>query len=175
MPSRLDLLHSAGAAKAKVFIVAIDEPGKAIEIAETVRKHFPHLEILCRAKDREDGYSLVNKGFQYVYREAMGSSLDMAFQALRLAGFRGHHAHRVVEAFRVYNETAFRDLAKHWGNRKTFLEQMRGKIRQGETELKEGGLTNAEVDAAWDNATLREGMREAIRAMPGADERASRD
>jgi CPA2 family monovalent cation:H+ antiporter-2 len=169
--SRLDLLHSAGAAKAKVFIVAIDDPGKAVEIAEAVRKHFPHLEILCRAKERDDGYIMLNKGFQYVYRETMGTSLDMAFQALRLAGFRGHHAHRVVEAFRVYNETAFRDLAKHWGNRKTFMEQMRGKIRQGETELKEGGLTNAEVDAAWDNATLREGMREVMREPVGAAER----
>lgn len=161
--SRLDLLHSAGADKAKVFIVAIDEPAKAIAIAEAVRRHFPHLEILCRAKERDDGYILVNKGFQYVFRETMGTSLDMAFQALRLTGFRGHHAHRVVEAFRVYNEAAFRDLAKHWGNRKTFMEQMRGKILQGETDLKEGGLTNAEVDAAWDNTTLREGMLEGMR------------
>ena len=75
-----------------------------------------------------------------------------------------HHAHRVVEAFRVYNEAAFRDLAKHWGNRKTFMEQMRGKIREGENLLKEGGLTNAEVDAAWDNTSLREDMRKIIAA-----------
>jgi CPA2 family monovalent cation:H+ antiporter-2 len=160
--TRLDLLHAAGAEKAKVFIVAIDDPAKSVEIAETVRKHFPHLEILCRAKDREDGYKLVNLGFQYVYREAMGTSLDMSTQALRLVGFRGHHAHRVVNAFRVYNESAFRDMAKHWHDRKTFIEQLRGKIREGETLLREGGLTTAEVDAAWDNTSLREGMREVI-------------
>ncbi|MEO6097046.1 MAG: NAD-binding protein, partial [Fibrobacteria bacterium] len=150
--------------KAKVFIVAIDDPAKSVAIAETVRKHFPHLEILCRAKDREDGYKLVNLGFQYVYRETMGTSLDMSTQALRLVGFRGHHAHRVVNAFRIYNESAFRDMAKHWHDRKTFIEQMRGKIREGETLLKEGGLTTAEVDAAWDNTSLREGMREVIGA-----------
>ncbi|MDB5106173.1 MAG: potassium efflux system protein [Fibrobacteres bacterium] len=157
--SRLDLLHAAGAAKAKVFILAIDDPVKTIEIAETVRKHFPHLEILCRASDRNDGYGLVNLGFQYVFRETMGTSLDMAFQALRLVGVRGHHAHRVVQAFRTYNEAAFRDMAKHWGDRKTFMEQMRGKIREGENLFKEGGITQSEVDAAWDNTALREGMR----------------
>ena len=46
-----------------------------------------------------------------------------------------------------------------------------GPSRQGETELKEGGLTNAEVDAAWDNANLREGMREIMQDVargPGA-------
>jgi monovalent cation:H+ antiporter-2, CPA2 family len=160
--SRLDLLHAAGAAKAKVFILAIDDPSKSVAIAETVRKHFPHLEILCRALEREDGYALVNSGFKYVYRETLGTSLDMAFQAMRLTGFRGYHAHRAVQAYKEYNEAAFRDMAKHWGDRNTFLEKMKGKIQEAENLLKEGGRTISEVDAAWDNSALREGMRQVM-------------
>ena len=47
--SRLDLLRAAGAATAKVLIVAVDDREKADELVETARATFPHLVILARA------------------------------------------------------------------------------------------------------------------------------
>ncbi|MDB5050949.1 MAG: kefC [Fibrobacteres bacterium] len=165
--SRLDLLHSAGAANAKIFILAIDDQEKTIEIAATVREHFPHLELLCRAKDRNDGYGLINMGVKNVYRETMGTSMDMGFDALRMMGMRAYHANRAVHAFRIHNNGAFRDLAGHWSDRKNFLTLLRGKIEEADTLLRNGGQVNTEVDAAWDNTSLREGMREAASLPPG--------
>ena len=160
--SRLDLLHSAGAERAKLMILAIDDGVKAIEIAATVRKHFPHLELICRSRERDDGYALLNMGVTHVFRETFGTAMDMGFQAMRIMGLRGHHAHRAVYAFRAHNETAFRDLAKHWGDRKTFLAKLRGKIEEADSVLRSAGRVNTEVDAAWDNTSLREGMRAVI-------------
>ena len=45
--SRLDLLHAAGAGKAKVLLVAIDDRDKAVEMVETAREAFPDLVILA--------------------------------------------------------------------------------------------------------------------------------
>ncbi len=42
--SRLELLRAAGAEKAKLIIIAIDDEEKGILIVETVRKHFPQSE-----------------------------------------------------------------------------------------------------------------------------------
>lgn len=161
--SRLDLLHSAGAEKAKLMILALDDPAKTLEIAATVRRHFPHLKLLCRARERDDGYALINMGVPHVFRETFGTSMDMAFEALRQAGMGGHRAHRAVQAFRAHNEAAFRELAGHWGDRKTFLEKLRGKIREADTLLRTDGRINSEVDAAWENSGLRAGMGEAAR------------
>ena len=162
--SRLDLLHSAGAERAKVMVLAIDDAAKTLEIVETVRKHFPHLKLIVRAREREDGYALVNMGIKSVHRETFGTSLEMGFEAMRMLGVRGHHAHRAVHAFRTHNEEAFRDLAAHWGDRKTFMAMLRGKIQEADALLKHDGRVNTEVDAAWDNTALREGMQAALRA-----------
>jgi monovalent cation:proton antiporter-2 (CPA2) family protein len=164
--SRLDLLHAAGAAKAKVFILAIDDPEKTLEIAATVRQHFPHLELLCRAKDRHDGYGLLNMGVTHVFRETLGTSMDIGTVALRMLGMRGHRATRAVRAFRDLNQTAFRDLAKHWLDRKNFLTMLRGKIEEADTLLRHKGPVNPDLDAAWDNSELREGLLASLREAP---------
>jgi voltage-gated potassium channel Kch len=162
--SRLDLLHSAGAERAKVMILAIDDSAKIVEIAETVTKHFPHLKLICRSKERDDGYALLNMGIKRVHRETFGTSMEMGFEAMRLMGVRGHHAHRAVHAFRTHNEAAFRELAAHYGDRKTFMDKLRGKIQEADALLKGDGRVNTEVDAAWDNSALREGMQASVRA-----------
>jgi monovalent cation:proton antiporter-2 (CPA2) family protein len=161
--SRLDLLHAAGAERAKLMVLAAGDPAKTLEIAAIVRKHFPAIELICRARKRDDGYGLLKMGIHHVYRETFGTAMDMGFQALRVMGVRGHHAHRAVYAFRTHNETAFRDLAKHWGDSKTFLDKLRGKIQEADSLLRADGRVNTEVDAAWDNTALREGMRDLMR------------
>jgi len=39
--TRLDLLHAAGASRAKLFIIAIDNEEKAIELVDIVQSTFP--------------------------------------------------------------------------------------------------------------------------------------
>src|SRR5690606_5888857 len=46
--SRSDLLAAAGAEKAKVFICAVDDETKSLEIVDLVKHEFPHLKILAR-------------------------------------------------------------------------------------------------------------------------------
>jgi monovalent cation:proton antiporter-2 (CPA2) family protein len=48
--TRVDLLTSAGAAKAKLLVLAIDSPEKTLELAEAAKKHFPNLTIIARAR-----------------------------------------------------------------------------------------------------------------------------
>jgi monovalent cation:proton antiporter-2 (CPA2) family protein len=157
--SRLDLLEAAGAEKARLLVLAIDNPEKTLEITETVRKHFPRLEVMARASDRTDAYALVNKGVTHVFRETMGTAMDMGFEALRFMGLRGHQAHRAVQAFKDHNEKSFRELARHWGDDKAYFAMMRQKITEAEDLLRDGALPGRQVDHAWDNTPLREAAR----------------
>jgi glutathione-regulated potassium-efflux system ancillary protein KefC/glutathione-regulated potassium-efflux system protein KefB len=65
---RLDLLRAAGAEKAKLLLVAIDDQDRAVEIVEAAREAFPHLKIYARAFDRRHAYDLLRKGAHGIER-----------------------------------------------------------------------------------------------------------
>src|SRR6202035_2179896 len=54
--SRFEMLQAAGAATAKLMIIAIEDEEKSLAIVELVQKHFPNLQILARAKGRDHAY-----------------------------------------------------------------------------------------------------------------------
>jgi len=152
--SRLDTLRAAGAEKATLLILTLGDASKAKEIGEMVKKHFPHLEILARSKSRTDAYELINAGFNRVYRETLGTSMDMGADALHLLGFRAYQARRAADAFKKHNEVSVRELAPHWG-KQNYFEMLRAKINESEAKLQGAGF-RASVDSAWDNEALRE-------------------
>jgi CPA2 family monovalent cation:H+ antiporter-2 len=153
--SRLDMLRAAGAEHAEVLILTLADTDKIKAIGELARKHFPHLKILARSKRRVDAYELINAGFDHVYRETLGTSLEMGADALRLLGFRAYHARRSAAAFRKHNEGALRDLAGHWGG-KNYFAMLRAKIEEAENLVRDGSTLRERVDAAWDNESLRD-------------------
>ena len=109
--SRLDLLQAAGAARAKLFVLAIDDEAKALEIIETVQREFPRLKILARATSRQHAYEILRLGVNQVYRETLGSALDLSVDALRELGMDERRARRVAEIFREHDEASVRDMA----------------------------------------------------------------
>jgi voltage-gated potassium channel Kch len=109
--SRLDLLQAAGAKRAKLFVLAIDDEAKALEIIETVQREFPHLKILARATSRQHAYEIIRLGVNKVYRETFGSALDLSVDALRELGMDEQRARRVTKIFREHDEASVRDMA----------------------------------------------------------------
>ena len=69
---RIDLLHAAGADKAKVLIIAVSNQSKSIALCELAQRHFPHLKILVRAVDRAHAHLLLQMGVELIYRETVG-------------------------------------------------------------------------------------------------------
>jgi glutathione-regulated potassium-efflux system ancillary protein KefC/glutathione-regulated potassium-efflux system protein KefB len=99
--SRFELLEAAGAAQAEVFILAIDDIEASVRAAEMVRKHFPHLKILARARNRQHAIRLMDLGIRYIIRETYLSSLDLAQKALESLGMPHNEA---VESIRRFDE-----------------------------------------------------------------------
>ena len=110
--SRLDLLQAAGAARAKLFVLAIDDEAKALQIIETIQREFPRLKILARATSRQHAYEILRLGVNQVYRETLGSALDLSVDALRELGMDERRARRAAEIFRKHDEASVREMAK---------------------------------------------------------------
>lgn len=100
--ARVDLLHAARAAQARLLAVAVDDPEAALQIVKNARHHFPHLRILARARNRQHVHALRTAGADWIVRETFGSSLELAQRALEELDHP--NAREVVETFRAWDE-----------------------------------------------------------------------
>ncbi|HSK05767.1 MAG TPA: monovalent cation:proton antiporter-2 (CPA2) family protein [Kofleriaceae bacterium] len=153
--SRTDLLHAAGCAHAKLFVIAVDDKEEATRIAEHVRHHFPKLEILARCRDRQHYWELRRLGCIAVFRETFGSAFEAGVEALKQLGYRANTAHRLARRWRDHEERILEDLGQHWGTQGYF-----GRVKQSMDEAErlmrdEDPTVYEERDAAWDNEALR--------------------
>jgi monovalent cation:proton antiporter-2 (CPA2) family protein len=110
--TRPDLLESAGAAHARLLVVAVDDTDAAMEIVRMARERYPALKLLARAHSRTDAFEYVDMGVPSV-RETFGSALLAAEAALRALGFSAHAAHRIAQQFRRHDEQQLAQLATH--------------------------------------------------------------
>jgi monovalent cation:proton antiporter-2 (CPA2) family protein len=105
--SRLDLLRSAGAADALVFVLAIDDVDASVRTAELVRDQFPRLKVFARARNRQHAFALRDAGVRYIIRETYVSSLEMAQSVLESLGDPPSSAKALVRKFRQHDEATF--------------------------------------------------------------------
>ena len=110
--TRADLLEAAGAAHAKLLVIAVDDAEAAMQIARMARERYPALKLLARAHSRTDAFAYVELGVPAV-RETFGSALAAAEAALRVLGFGAHAAHRIALQFRRHDEEQLVQLAAH--------------------------------------------------------------
>jgi monovalent cation:H+ antiporter-2, CPA2 family len=122
---RPDLLLTAGAARAKVLVIALRDPELSLEIVKTARKHFPQLKIFMRAHSRREAYEFIEAGEECVYRETLDSSLRMGTDVMRMLGMPAYAAHRAAKLYRKADETFVRKMVAHRHNRATFLNAAR--------------------------------------------------
>ncbi|WP_421694052.1 monovalent cation:proton antiporter-2 (CPA2) family protein [Aestuariivirga sp.] len=149
--SRHDLLEAAGAADADALVIAIDDPEKILEIAETAQRHFPKLRIISRAFDRVHAYRLINAGVEDVHREVFASSLDVGEQLLVRLGFHPFEARRAAQRFRAHDEKLLRRAAKHVDDTQRLVDI----ARQGTEEIERVLASDVSVvvlapDHAWE-------------------------
>ncbi len=157
--SRHDLLHAAGAPRARLLVLAIDDHDKTLGLIKNVRKHFPQLTVLARANGRRQAYELLDAGVTHVYRETLDTSLRMGIDALRLLGFRSYQAHRSARTFRRHDEDSVRELAGMRHDRRSYISIARQRIRDLEDILlQEIEGPGVDRDAGWDTESLREDL-----------------
>jgi CPA2 family monovalent cation:H+ antiporter-2 len=152
--SRHDLLEIAGAGRARLIIISIDEPEKRLEMIETIKKHFPNLRMLVRAANRYDAYDLMNAGMLHVYRETLDTALRMGVDVMKLLGHRTYSAQRAARMFLKYDEANLKKLASIQ-DRDEYILEARAKIEELEQMLQAdmSQMVN-EVDKGWDEDTL---------------------
>ena len=115
--TRLDLLRTAGAGKAKILVLSLDDAAQSLKIVDMVKEHFPQLQIVARARDVTHWNSLRDRGVMRVERELFESSLRSARTVLELLGQPPHEARQAAMRFRQHNLNLFEQMYPHRKNR----------------------------------------------------------
>jgi glutathione-regulated potassium-efflux system ancillary protein KefC len=130
---RLDLLRSAGAESARLFVLAIDDVAQSVAVAKLVREHFPRLTIVARARNVAHYYQLRALGIEAVERETLDSALMSGRSALEALGFERHQARTLAMRFRRHNVELVEQMRPHSGDQ----AQLIAIARQGRQQLEE--------------------------------------
>ena len=131
--TRLDLLRTAGAASAKVIVVAIDDVDQSLEVVDIVRAHFPQATIVARARNTTHWYRLHQRGVAHIERETFDSALMSGRTVLQTMGWLPHEARTQALRFRRHNIELLRQMAPYQGDEKKLISL----AKQGRLELHE--------------------------------------
>ncbi|MCE0801051.1 glutathione-regulated potassium-efflux system protein KefC [Buttiauxella sp. S04-F03] len=123
--TRVDLLESAGAAKAEVLINAIDDPDANMQLAELVQEHFPHLKVIARARDLDHFIRLRQLGVEQPERETFEGALKVGRRALEGLGVGSYEARERADHFRRFNTQMVEEMvpAPDWSARADVLKR----------------------------------------------------
>ena len=102
--SRLEVLQAAGAERAEVFVLALDDIEASVRTAELVRRHFLNLKVMARARNRQHALRLMDIGVRYFIRETYLSSLDLAQHTLEALGLTRADAIESIRRFDVHDK-----------------------------------------------------------------------
>ena len=140
--TRLDLLRTAGASRAKVLVVAVavDDVAQSLEIVDLAREHFPQLKIVARARDVTHWNQLRDREVTLVQRELFESSLLSARSVLELMGQSPETSQETIHRFREHNLALFEQLHPHYKDSAKLISVVKqGRLQFEEQMAKERG------------------------------------
>ena len=135
--TRLDLLRTAGAASAKILVLAVDDVEQSLKIVDVVQENFPQLQIVARARDVTHWNALRDRGVMRVQRELFDSSLRSARNVLELLGQSPAAANQAAERFRQHNLDLIEQMYPHRKDRKQFIAVAKQGRMQLEAQMKQ--------------------------------------
>lgn len=102
-PMRPEILSAAKVGEAEYFVIATDDPDTNIKTAELVRKLYPQMKIIARARNRQHVHRLMDVGAHAV-RETFHSSLEMSRRTLIGLGLTQAQADARIKRFKQHDE-----------------------------------------------------------------------
>ncbi|MCO8160863.1 monovalent cation:proton antiporter-2 (CPA2) family protein [Pseudomonas sp. 21LCFQ010] len=123
-PLRPEILRAARVQDAEFFVIATDDPDTNIKTAELVRKLYPHMKIIARARNRQHVHRLIDVGAHAV-RETFHSSLEMGRQTLLGLGLSESQAQARIQRFKCHDEAVLAEQHKVYDDAAKVLQTAR--------------------------------------------------
>jgi glutathione-regulated potassium-efflux system ancillary protein KefC len=147
--TRLDLLRVAGAAKARVLVVAIDDIEQNLALVDLALEHFPQLEIVARARNAQHWTQLHQRGVRHIERETLDAALMSARSVLEAVGVEPHRARTLAMRFRRHSVGQLVAMAPHLGDEARLISISKAGRQQLEQLLDQERALAAQGRGGW--------------------------
>jgi glutathione-regulated potassium-efflux system ancillary protein KefC len=114
--TRLDLLRVAGAERAKVIVVAVDDVDQSLAVVDLCQAHFANATLVVRARNTTHWYGLKSRGVQHVERETFDAALLSGRTVLESMGWQPHAARTQAMRFKQHSIELLQTMAPHQGD-----------------------------------------------------------
>jgi glutathione-regulated potassium-efflux system ancillary protein KefC len=131
--TRIDLLQAAGAGKARALVVAIDDVEDSLALVDAVRRAFPSLPVLARARNITHYYDLMDRGVTLIERETFESALRLGREVLHVLGYGAYRARQAAMKFRRHNLASVHAVYPYYKDQEQYVSM----ARQARDELAE--------------------------------------
>lgn len=98
--ARADVLRAAGAGKADLIALCIDDADARFAAVSQIREEFPQAALFARSYDRVDSLKLMDTDVTYHLRETLESAIRFTDQALATLGMDEESRQRALDDFR---------------------------------------------------------------------------
>ncbi|NHZ80857.1 glutathione-regulated potassium-efflux system protein KefC [Massilia sp. CCM 8695] len=119
--TRVDLLHAAGAARARALVVAVDDIDDSLKLVDAVRREFPKLKIMARARNVTHYFDLRDRGVTIIQRETFEAALMLGRDVLHELGFGAYQARQAASKFRMFNLRSLDKMYPYYKDKEQFL------------------------------------------------------
>lgn len=119
--SDMEILESAGASKARLIVLAVDDPENTLKTAKRIRETFPDLKIFARARDRRHAYELSKIGVEYFERETFESAIHMGQEVLKGLGYKHDSAWTLSQKFAQHDRRTLRESFDHFEDEEALI------------------------------------------------------
>ena len=126
-------MRVAGAARARVLVLAIDDIEQSVEVARMAREHFPNLTVVARARNVQHYFRLRDVGVTLIERETFDSALMSARSTLEVLGWEPHQARNLAMQFRRHNIAQLEQTLPHWTDQAKLIAS----AKQGRQQLEQ--------------------------------------
>ncbi|MDM1397148.1 monovalent cation:proton antiporter-2 (CPA2) family protein [Myroides odoratimimus] len=137
----INILKSIGVDQADYVIAAMDPPELNQQLVAVLRKNFPNVEVIVRAKNRKNAYEYLQDGLTEVYRETFFSAVYVGGVMLEKLGFSHEEANMQSELFIKSDRASLRKLAKNIHNLEDYINVSRLEFAE-QSEMLKNSLKN---------------------------------
>ncbi|GMM94366.1 cation:proton antiporter [Qipengyuania sp. MTN3-11] len=109
--TRPDLLASAGIARARILVVALDDREQIDRLVRYACANFPDLHVVARAKDRDHVFHLWAMGCRDIVRETYDAAIRMGRSVYEALGHDRQAAVAMASAWEEMDRTSMRAIA----------------------------------------------------------------
>ncbi len=113
-----------------MLVIALEDVKESLQVAEHALRHFPHLTILARARNRRHVHLLMDRGVTRIVRETYHSSLLLTEWTLEAMGLEDTDAKRTIDIFRTKDESLLVNEHGYYDDEKQLIQTQRQIIEE---------------------------------------------